>query len=143
MADQGFIVNDADVASIGTSYALGKVIKLHADSTSDANSKAMPTGCYLSHLEIQLLETSTTVATVSAFLCWDVAGDDPLTAEAAGVSLHDSMTTASTMMTAIAMDVWIREPAAATSGEVYLFLKVNDGAVTLKKARLHWAARQD
>tara|TARA_R110000824_G_scaffold65692_3_gene170989 strand:+ start:5215 stop:5643 length:429 start_codon:yes stop_codon:yes gene_type:complete len=142
MADQGFIVNDAEVTAIGTSYAVGKAIKLHADTASDANSKAMPSACYLSHLEIQLLETSTTVSNVSAFLCWDATGNDPLTAEAVEVSLHDALTTASTMMTAVAMDVWIREPAAATSGEVYLFLKVDSGAVTLKKARLYWVGRQ-
>jgi len=142
MADQGFVVNDAEVTSIGTSYAAGKVIKLHADATSDANSKGMPSACYLSHLELQLDETSSTVATVSAFLCWDANGDDPLTAEASGVSLHAGLTDTSLRNTSIAMDVWIREPASATSGEVSLFLKVDAGAVTLKKARLYWVGRQ-
>ena len=143
MADQGFIINDAEVTAIGSAYAVGKVVTLHEDTPATDLSKAMPQGCYLSHLELQLDETTPTSATVSCFLTWDSTGDDPLTAEATAVSLHDGLTDTSLRNTSVAMDVWVRAPAGQTaSGKCYLFLKVNAGAVTLKKARLHWVARQ-
>ena len=71
MADQGFIVNDAEQASIGTSYSAGQAILLHEDLTADPLSRAMPQACYLSHLELQLDVTSGSPATVSCFLTWD------------------------------------------------------------------------
>lgn len=142
MADQGFIINDAEVTAIGTSYAVGKVVTLHEDTPATDLSKAMPQGCYLSHLELQLDETTPTAGTVSCFLTWDSTGDDPLTAEAS-VSLHAGLTDTSLRNTALSMDVWTRAPAGqSAAGKCYLFLKVDAGAVTLKKARLHWVARQ-
>ena len=143
MADQGFIVNDAEVTAIGTSYASGKAILLHEDSAMDAKSKAMPGACYLSHIELQLDETSSTVAEVSCFLTWDSSGDDPFTAEAAGLSVHAGLTDTSLRLVSVAMDVWITAPATQTSsGKVYLFVKCDAGAVTLKKARLYWVIRK-
>ena len=144
MADQGFIVNDAEVTSVGTSYAAGKAVLLHEDTTADAKSKPMPQACYLSHLELQLDETSSTVAEVSCFLTWDSSGDDPITAEASGVALHAGLTDTSLRNTSISMEVWVRAPAGQTAAnKCYLFLKVDAGAVTVKKARLHWVVRKD
>jgi|TARA_Y100000296_G_C5019650_1_gene179215 hypothetical protein len=139
---QGFIVNDADVASVGTSYALGKAILLHEDSTADAKSRAMPQSCYLSHLDLQLDETSSTVAQVSAFLTWDSIGDDPMTGESASNALWTGLTDTSLRNTSIALDVWVTAPTGqTTAGKCYLFIKVDAGAVTVKKARLHWSDR--
>jgi len=144
MADQGFIVNDADVASNVTSYAVGRAILLHEDSTADANSREMPQACYLSHLELQLDVTGGSPTTVSCFLTWDSTGDDPMTAEAQSVALNAGLTDTSLLSTAIAMEVWVRSPAAqTTAGKCYLFIKVDTGTVTLKKARLNWVARAD
>jgi hypothetical protein len=142
MADQGFIVNAAEVTSIGTSYAIGKIVTLNANDDIDDKSTAMPSGSYLSHLELQLDETSSTVANVSCFLTWDAAGDDPITAEASEIALHAGMTDTSLRNTSISMDVWAGSPTGqAVTGTCYLFLKVNAGAVTLKKARLYWVVR--
>ena len=142
MADQGFVVNDAEVTGIGTSYATGDAILLHEDSTLDANSKAMPQACYLSHVELQLDETSSTVAEVSCFLTWDSAGNDPITAEAVDLAVHAGLTDTSLRLVSVAMNVWIRSPATqTTAGKVYLWVKCKAGAVTLKIARLHWAVR--
>tara|TARA_R110000824_G_scaffold241096_2_gene429804 strand:- start:130 stop:558 length:429 start_codon:yes stop_codon:yes gene_type:complete len=142
MADQGFVVNDAEVTGIGTSYATGDAILLHEDSTLDANSKAMPQACYLSHVELQLDETSSTVSEVSCFLTWDSAGNDPITAEAVDLAVHAGLTDTSLRLVSVAMDVWIRSPATqTTAGKVYLWVKCKAGAVTLKIARLHWAVR--
>jgi len=142
MADQGFIINDAEVTTIGTSFAIGKIVTLHEDTPATDLSKAMPQACYLSHLELQLDETSSTVGTVSCYLTWDSAGDVPMTAEAATVALYAGLGDPSLRNTAIAMDVWVRAPAdQTTAGKCYLFLKVDAGAVTLKKARLYWAVR--
>lgn len=139
---QGFIVNDADVELIGTSYVLGKKILLHEDSTADALSKSMPRSCYLSHLEIQLDQTSATVAQVSAFLAWDSDGDDPMTGESPGNPLWTGLTDTSLRNTSIALDVFVSAPSGQTTqGKCYLWLKVDGGAATLKKARLHWAIR--
>ena len=144
MADQGFVVNDAEQASIGTSYSAGQAILLHEDSTADALSKAMPQACYLSHLELRLDVTSGAPTTASCFLTWDSSGDEPLSAEAQLINLHAGMTDTSLRNTAIALDVWVRAPTAQTTqGKCYLFLKVDSGAVTLTKARLNWVVRVD
>jgi len=144
MADQGFIVNTAEVLTVGTSYAIGKIVTLNENDAIDANSRAMPQSCYLSHLELQLDETSSTAATVSCFLTWDTLGDDPVTAEATGVSLHAGVSDPSLRNTSIAMDVWVRSPTdQSVNGTCYLFLKVDAGAVTVKKARLYWVSRHD
>ena len=142
MADQGFIVNDAEVASNVGTYAVGRAVLLHEDSAADVKSKAMPGACYLSHLELQLDTTGGSPTTVSCFLTWDSIGDDPMTAEAQAVALNAGLTDTSLVSTAIAMDVWVRAPAGqTTAGKCYLFVKVDTGTVTVKKARLNWAVR--
>lgn len=142
MADQGFIVNDAVVTVIGGAYAIGKAILLQEDAVIDPNSKEMPQACYLSHIELQLDATAGSPATVSCFLTWDSAGDDPMTAEAQTVALNAGLSDPSLLNTAISMDVWVRAPAGqTTAGKCYLFLKVDAGVVSCLKARLCWAAR--
>jgi hypothetical protein len=142
MADQGFIVNDATVSAIATSYAADKAILLHEDSTADANSKALPQACFLSHLELQLDTASGSPTKVSAFLTYDSSGDDPLTGESADNTLHAGITDTSLVNTAIDLTVYFRAPAGqTTAGKLYLFLKVDAGTVNCTKARLHWAVR--
>tara|TARA_R100000458_G_C8094862_1_gene124008 strand:- start:78 stop:524 length:447 start_codon:yes stop_codon:yes gene_type:complete len=145
---QGFAVNDADVTGINTGYVLAKKILLHEDSTSDAKSSALPQACYLSHLDLQLDETSGTAETVSAFLAWDSDGDDPMTAESSGNTLWDGMSSTGltdVKCTSIALDAWVTAPSGqTTAGKCYLWIKVagSTPVVTLKKARLHWATRR-
>ena len=142
MATQGFIVNDAEVTGIGTSYAAAKSILLHEDSTADPLSKALPQSCYLSHIDLQLDETSATAANVTIFLAWDSSGDDPMSGQSDGNVLWSGMTDTSLRNTSIALDVFVTAPTGqTTSGKCYLWIKVNAGEVTLKKARLHWVVR--
>ena len=139
---QGFIVNDAAVTTIGTSYALAKKILLHEDSSADSKSRAMPQACYLSHLELQLDETSSTVANISAYITWDDTGDSSMTAEAKTQTVHAGLTDTSLRLVAIQLDAWVTAPSTQTAaGKCYLFLKCDAGAVTCNKARLYWAIR--
>ena len=145
---QGFAVNDAVVSSIGTTYALNKKILLHEDSSADSLSKALPQSCYLSHLDIQIVEGSGTAEKVSAFLAWDEDGDDPMSAESKDNVLWTGMTTASAgsaiKNTSIALDVFVTAPSGQTTkGKCYLWIKVSGSSpsVSLQKARLHWAIR--
>ena len=140
---QGFAVNDATVTGITDSYVVGKRILLHEDSTADAKSSALPSACYLSHLDLQLDETVGTTTQVSAFLAWDSDGDDPMTGESASNPLWTGMTDTSLRNTSIALDVWITAPTGQTTqGKCYLFLKTDAGTVSCTKARLHWATRK-
>ena len=140
---QGFAVNDATVAGISTGYVEGKKILLHEDYDADAKSSALPSACYLSHLDLQLDETGATTTQVSAFLAWDSNGDDPMTGEAAGNALWTGMTDTSLRNTSIALDVWVTAPAGQTTqGKCYLWLKTDAGTVSCTKARLHWALRE-
>ena len=139
---QGFIVNDAAVTGINTGYVKGKRILLQEDSAEDPKSRAMPTSCYLSHLELQLDATSGSPTQVSAFMAWDSDGDDPLTAESASNATWSGMTDTSLKNASIALDVWVTMPTGATAaGKCALWIKVNAGEVSVLKARLHWCDR--
>ena len=141
---QGFIVNDATVTGIGTSYAIGDAILLHEDSAADARSRAMPQSCYLSHIDLQLDETGGTASTVDLFLSWDSGGDDPMTGESSGNALWSGLTDTSLRNTSIALGVWVTAPSGqTTAGKCYLFIKVagTTPAVSATKVRLHWSDR--
>ena len=139
---KGFVVNDADVASITTSYNNGQGILLHEDAASDANSRAMPQAGYLAHVEVQREETGATCANISLFLTWDSAGDDPMTGEADAQTVHAGLTDTSLRNIAVSLDTWYTAPSGQTTdGKCYLWIKTNAGTVTLKKARLYWADR--
>lgn len=139
---QGFAVNDATVASITTSYAVAQKILLHEDSDVDAKSSALPSACYISHLDLQLSDAAGT-SKVSAYLSWDSDGDDPMTGESQSNPLWTGSTTNTLRNTSIALDVWVTAPAGQTTqGKCYLFLKTDAGTVNCTKARLHWALRE-
>ena len=147
---QGFIVNDAEVTAITGTFALGKKVLLHEDSTADTHSKAMPNSCYLSHLDIQVQdESGTTHEKCSVFLTWDEEGNDPVTGLAEGVKLWTGLTVGGSYnykSTCIILDVWVTRPAGqTTSGKVYMHIRGNAGGgatFALRKARLHWATRE-
>ena len=149
---QGFASNDADVAGItGSSFVLGKAIKLHADTDVDDKSSALPSACYLSHLDLQLDATSGTPTKGSAILAWDLGGDSPMTGLSEGNALWggltdaniDSASVTALFNTSIGLDVWITSPESQTTqGACYLWIIVDTGTVTVKRARLHWALRE-
>lgn len=147
---QGFMCEEADVAGITTSIAAAAVITLSggvAAKLRDNNAVTGPAGGYLSHIDLQLLATAGTPATVTAVLTYDVTGDDPA-AVITAVPLTLAATTAATYLGRVYIDDWYRWPAGVGSGgtiantypstKFYLFLVTNAGTVTLKKARLHW-----
>jgi len=140
--DSGFIINDGQPTAIGTSYDVAKVILLHQDADRDANSRTMPQACYLSHIDLVLDQTSATAATVSAAITWDSIGDDIAFGEAAEVPLWTGLTDTSRRECSIAIRSYVRAPTAQTTkGKMYLWLKVDAGAVTVLDARLYWVVR--
>ena len=140
----GFVVNEATITGIGTDFLLAKKIKLQEDVASDANSihGALPQGgARWSHVDLVFEVTSGTPTTVDALLCGDSSGDDV----AAGPTQHSlnittALSTAAKRMCSLTVDVVPHAPASQTdAGVVYLWLKVDDGVITLNKARLHWS----
>ena len=144
---QGFIVNDNSPTDI-LGYALANKVLLHEDSDQDVYSKAMPNSCYLSHLDLQLIQTSGTLhENVSCFITWDEDGNDPMTSESVGNKVVTGLTTdASTFaLASVALGVWVTRPEGqTTTGKVYLHVRGDkaSGRFTVAKARLHWATRE-
>jgi hypothetical protein len=139
----GFVVNDAEVTGIGTSYASGKVITLHEDTTADAKSlhgKLPGGGATWSHIDLVLDATSGSPTTVQAYLTWDSGGDDIAAGPTQNaLNLVAGLTDTSLAMASLTLGTTPHAPASqTTAGTCYLFIKVDTGAVTLKKARLHW-----
>ena len=141
--DAGFIVNDATVAGVTTTYVLAQAVLLHEDAAIDANSKAMPQAVYVSHADVVVDETVATCATLSAMLTWDAAGNEIMAGPSNAAPVAAGMTDISLRMCTIKFDGWPRAPAVQTTkGKCYMFLKTDAGTVTVTKVRLYWLARQ-
>ena len=139
MADQGFICSDGAMSAVGNSFALGKAILLKEDSAVDANSRAMPSACHWSHLEIHVSSIASSAASLNVYLTWDAAGDLPCTAASGATTIVTGLQTATDGGLAIDLDVFATFPATATtSGQVYLFAKTDTGTVQIDVARLYW-----
>ena len=139
----GFVVNDATVSAIGTSFVLAKKIKLQKDVASDANSLhgTLPNGgARWSHVDLVFAVAGGSPTTVDAMICWDSTGDDI----AAGPTQNSlqvtaGLTTTGNRMCSLTLDIVPHAPASQTDdGIVYLWLKVDAGTINLTKARLHW-----
>ena len=146
---QGFIVNAANTevrvayADMGgaTSAGTNTPCRLQVNSSVDAKSKAMPQSCYLSHLDLRLTNANS-ATTVSCFLTWDTAGDQPMTGEATGQKLQTGRTTANSKHVSIAIDSVVTAPTSqSNAGEAVLWVIVDDvtGNPEIASARLHWA----
>lgn len=140
---QGFISEEADVASISTPAALARVITLSGRTAAvarDENALSSPAGGYFSHVDLVVLATAGTPTGCSIVLTYDAAGDNVFAVvPATDVSLAAALTTANTFLATAKVDKWMRKPAAGTAGILYAFLAMTGGAtVTLKKMRLHW-----
>ena len=139
----GFVVNDAEVTGIGTSYEKIKIITLHEDTTADAKSlhgKLPAGGATWSHLDLVLDGTTGSPSTVEAYLTWDTDGNDIAAGPTQNaLSLIAGLTDTSLVMASLTLGVTPHAPASqSVAGTCYLFIKVDAGEVTLKKARLHW-----
>tara|TARA_R100001594_G_scaffold147680_2_gene201135 strand:+ start:623 stop:1087 length:465 start_codon:yes stop_codon:yes gene_type:complete len=146
---QGFIVNAANTevrqayADMGGASGGGTntPCRLQANSGVDARSKAMPQSCYLSHLDLRLTNANA-ATTVSCFLTWDTAGDQPMTGEATGQRLSVGRTTANSRHVSISIDAVVTAPTVQSNvGEAVLWVIVDDetGNPEIASARLHWA----
>jgi hypothetical protein len=139
----GFVVNDAEVTGIDTSYDSGKVITLHEDVTADAKSlhgELPGGGATWSHIDIVLDATSGSPTTVQTYLTWDSGGDDIAAGPTQNaLTMVAGLTDTSLVMAALTLGVTPHAPASqSAAGKCYLHIKVDAGVVTLKKARLHW-----
>ena len=76
-ARRGFIASNVAQAGVTTAYNNGQGILLDGTGTLDAGAVTLPGSAYLSHIEIQCLQTGATAATLTFFLSWDSAGDYP------------------------------------------------------------------
>ena len=140
MADQGFIANTTAPTSIGTSYAIGKMVTLDGSGVpaQDPKAQRMPSACHWSDLEINVSAIST-AATLTVFLSWDVLGNYPATSESAAATLVTGISTATLGGAVFALDVFRTFPSVATlSGTLYLHAKVDAGSVTIAAVRLQW-----
>jgi|7_EtaG_2_1085326.scaffolds.fasta_scaffold03156_2 hypothetical protein len=139
MADQGFICSDGVMSAVGNSFALGKAILLKEDSAVDANSRAMPSACHWSHLEIHVSSIASSATSLDVYLTWDDEGDLPATSTSGATTIVTGLSTATDGGLAIDLDVFSTFPATATTpGQVYLFAKTNTGTVQIDVARLYW-----
>ena len=134
---QGFAANDATL-SVGTGAFTG--VKLHKDTTIDANSLSIPAGCYLSHVDLKFTAANSATS-VDCYMTWDSTGDDPVVGTSETVKLTTGAT-AGVKHTSIAVAEYVRAPATqTTAGAVYIWLKSTGGTATLSLARLHWHDR--
>lgn len=135
----GFIVNDADVAGVTTSYNVAQVILLQEDSAADVRSRALPQSCMIGDLELVVDETGATVSQLSGFLTWDSAGNDIMAGEFTA-STVSGLTGTSLRMCSVELREFRTAPSGQTTkGKCYLWLKTSAGTCTVKKARLHWS----
>ena len=139
---QGMIVEDGDVAGITTAYAIGDLIKLHADTDRDARAVAMPRGCTVGDLEVVVDVTGGTPTEYRGYLTWDATGDNIMAGEFTETDFVAGLTDTSLNMWTVELREIRTAPDGETSGECYLWLKTDTGTVTLKKARLGWRANR-
>jgi len=138
---QGFITNTTAPTSLSTSaFTAVLLAEQTSGSPSDANSKAMPSGCSISHLDLVFTSAgSGTEDTVTCYLTWDSTGNDPLTATATAVELTTGGTSTVRHTTVALGDFFCRAPATqTTAGKVYLWVKPSMSSSTLGQARLNW-----
>ena len=142
-SNRGFIANNATQAGVATSYSVAQGIALDGTGTLDSNAETMPGAVYLSHIELNCIQTGGTSATIQFFLSWDNLGDYPLSGESAATTLVTGLTTATHRSCALGLDVWIMSTdRQTTAGTLYLWCKTNAGTVTVNEARIFWAQRR-
>lgn len=153
----GFLSSTGSVASVGTSYAAGKVVTLDAvdfhagespkgrktaGTLSDSAARFPPGSFRFSHIEIKVTQGSMTA--LDCFISTDAAGDDPITQEAsvsiAGGGIVVGITTTSIAKAVIPADLFYTYPLdapAKTDRKLYLHCK-GDATFTINWAKLHW-----
>ena len=143
MPTTGFLTNPTASNAIDTTYTLADGIALTNVDASGVGITAapgaetpLPQGVYLDHLEIRGVQTGA-VASLSVWLSWDAAGDQPATSEGT-INLVAGMTTANVVGGTVAIDAWVRPPGQTLT--LYLWVKTNANAITIPQygVRLHW-----
>lgn len=138
-----FLTNAAEVVDISTSYAANKVITLSmATSVDPGCDPPMPGACFLDHIELVdcLGAGLSAPTTLTAVLAWDVEGDNIFTGEASGTFIPGITNGSAAMCIGLPVQAWIRFPDGASTRVLYLFIKVNQGLLTIPVggARLIW-----
>ena len=139
--DFGFMANESAVTEIATAYDVTKPIKLVGPSSVDSFSRVMPQACHLSQFELKMSVTSGAPRCIQVLFTWDSIGDDPMLREAEAEFGYDQLT-GSGINAIFPLNVNLRAPSTQTAlGEIYAWVKVDVGEVTVDIARLQWSAR--
>lgn len=137
----GFMANEATVAGIATFYDITKPIKLSASTAVDGNARVMPQACHISQFDLKMSVTAGTPRCVQVLFTWDSGGDDPMLREAEHEYGYDQLT-GSGLNAIFPIHTIVRAPGTQSAlGEVYAWVKVDGGTVTVDRARLHWATK--
>lgn len=139
---QGFIINDADVTGITTSYAIGDLIKLYEDTAQDPKSRALPQSCFIEDLELVVDVTAGSPTSINGYLTWDATGDDVMAGEFTMTPVTGLTDTSLKLGTVELRGTRTAPTGQSSAGACYLWLKTDAGTVTLKKARLHWTDKR-
>ena len=126
-----YVDNAAAVAAVGTAYASAKRITLKMLNSSDARS----VDGYFDRLYVYVSSISSAAA-LSMKITNDADGDDVIIAEIPGKVIETGITTATEGSVIFDLDhqVW-----SDTDDTVYLWIKCNNGTVTVDTTRLIWS----
>lgn len=130
-----FCVSDADVAAVGTAYAVAKVVTLTKNVTRDERSIEPPThGCYLDHIECDVTTLAGGATTLQVALYHDALCNQPFY-ESSAATVVAGLTTATTYHASFDVKLWWA--ALSKSGTaIYAVFKTNAGTLTVAKCRL-------
>jgi hypothetical protein len=139
---RGLATNSSAVNTIGTSFAANKLIELKKNTATNAKSVlVIPQSFYADHIELVAAVASGSPTTVQAMLFWDSTGDLPIAGPSLALDLASALTTASTKVISIRVDLdCIAPPGQTTAGSVYLGLLVDTGTINVAAggAKLIW-----
>lgn len=138
MREASFLVSPNAPVALSTTWT---AIKLTAVSASAANSRVTPACAYLGDVEIDL-DTVVTAVSVQAMLTYDLAGLKSLAGPTAATTFANLSGSLGSVSFAVdKIKTWPASGATMpTTGECYLWLKVNAGTANLTAAgaRLQW-----
>jgi len=126
-----YVDNAAAVAAVGTAYASAKRITLKMLNSSDARS----VDGYFDRLYVYVSSISSAAA-LSMKITNDADGDDVIIAEIPGKVIETGITTATEGSVIFDLD---HQAWSDTDDTVYLWIKCNNGTVTVDTTRLIWS----
>lgn len=134
-----FLVSDADVAGVGTSFAVAKVVTFKKNVSRDALSEDLYSSFRLWSLEGHFLATAGTPTLVQAAIWWDSTCDILLAGPSDEVPVMLAGTTPSLYTASIPIDSRRRRVSGGTALQLFAWFKFDAGTVTIKTCRLHFS----